>query len=296
MSKKEFLINAVQMIDIDGSKNIPTVLYYTSDDEILIGLTAEEATTDRLNLNFDFKIDLGNYEPKSTKWRRNFITANKKSKSAVHLTADFLYKLVFHVSEWLAKNVIRTATSIVLAEPLAMQSGLVSSNWLSNYRRNLERLLIGKGFKSIDFLPEPFAVFQFYRYGLRHPIVAEQQKYHALVIDFGGGTFDVCIIETTKEGDISKTGRNSKPLAASSEPAGGFYFNRIIAEELFKKYVISKSTKAKMRRGLEIYSQWKRNLQDLSSFAEEYRNFVNNFNETIYRIENPGANTTPMTT
>lgn len=136
----------------------------------------------------------------------------------------------------------------MLAEPLAMQveGGLVPPEWLSNYRRNLERMLGGsEGFANIDFLPEPFAVFQYYRYGVRYPAVAQQTKYRALVIDFGGGTFDICIIETIKEGDISQTGRNSRPLAASSVPVGGFSVNQVIAEELFRKYVQPQNTKIK---------------------------------------------------
>ena len=45
------------------------------------------------------------------------------------------------------------------------------------------------------------------------PLVAQRQKHIALVIDFGGGTFDTSIIETTAAGDISQSGRNSRPLA-----------------------------------------------------------------------------------
>lgn len=170
----------------------------------------------------------------------------------------------------------------MLAEPLAMQveGGLVPPEWLSNYRRNLERMLGGsEGFANIDFLPEPFAVFQYYRYGVRYPAVAQQTKYRALVIDFGGGTFDICIIETTKEGDISQTGRNSRPLAASSVPVGGFSVNQVIAEELFRKYVQPQNTKIK--KGIEVYKKWKQEQQDLSTSADEYRNFVKNFHEAI---------------
>jgi molecular chaperone DnaK (HSP70) len=84
-------------------------------------------------------------------------------------------------------------------------------------------------------LPEPFAVYQYYRYGEKHPLVAERRRHHALVIDFGGGTFDVCVITTTKEGDISQGGRMARPLSASSNPIGcplatanGHSFRRVL--------------------------------------------------------------------
>ena len=44
MEKKEFFINAAEMIDIDGSKNIPTVLHYQKGKLPLIGSAALSAT------------------------------------------------------------------------------------------------------------------------------------------------------------------------------------------------------------------------------------------------------------
>ena len=223
MRKREFLINAVRMVEVDGSSNVPTNLFYPSKGRALIGSAAIAATSRRNQLNEDFKIDLGNIDPSSSSPKRLFRSADGEKRSASALTGDFLHELLLHTRGWLDDNGISKSTNILLAEPLSMQTDLASADWLSKYRRNLERILSGKGFENIEFLPEPFAVFQYYRYGHRHPIVAERTKHHALVIDFGGGTFDVCIIETTKEGDISQSGRNSRPLAASSLriPAAG---------------------------------------------------------------------------
>jgi hypothetical protein len=287
MRKKEFLINAVRMVEVDGSANIPTSLFYSNKGKVLIGSAAIAAAKHRRQINEDFKIDLGNIDPKSPSQKRLFPTADGERRSAGALTGDFLHELIQHTKGWIADNGVSKSNSILLAEPLAMQTDLASSEWLSNYRRNLERILKGKGFENIDFLPEPFAVFQYYRYGHRHPIVAERTKHHALVIDFGGGTFDVCIIETTKEGDISQSGRNSRPLAASSEPIGGFYINRMIAEELFRKYIIQKADTAKFKKGLELYTKWRKNEADLSTVSKEYSSFVENFDTSIYAIENP---------
>jgi hypothetical protein len=292
MRKKEFLINAVRMVEVEGSPNVPTSLHYTGKGRLLIGSAAIAAAERRNQINEDFKIDLGNIEPGSAP-KRMFKTSDGEKRSAAALTGDYLHEILNCTKEWLADNGISKSASILLAEPLSMQTELASSDWLSNYRRNLERILRGKrllhpdGFKDIEFLPEPFAVFQYYRYGHRHPIVAERTKHHALVLDFGGGTFDVCIIETTKEGDISQSGRNSRPLAASSAPIGGFFINRVVAEELFRKYVIPKHENAKFRKGLEVYNGWRKNVVDLGTVSDEYRNFVENFHCSIYAIENP---------
>jgi molecular chaperone DnaK (HSP70) len=150
-----------------------------------------------------------------------------------------------------------------------MQEDLVSEGWLANYRTNVRRILQGKGFDNVDFLPEPFAVYQYYRYGEKHPLVAERRKHHALVIDFGGGTFDVCVITTTKEGDISQGGRMARPLSASSNSIGGFSVNRLIAEELIRKVLASRNVTAKVNKGLELYRRWRKEGMDLTSLSTE---------------------------
>jgi molecular chaperone DnaK (HSP70) len=286
MRKKEFLINAVRMVEVEGSANVPTVLFYAGKGKPLIGLSAIAEASSRHKINEDFKIDLGNIDPTSSVSRQSFATADGEKRSAAALTDDFLHELLGNTRKWLEDNGISKTPSILLAEPVSMQTKLASPEWLSNYRRNLERILSGKGFENIGFLPEPFAVFQYYRHGYKHPIVAERTKQHVLVIDFGGGTFDVSIVETTKEGDISQSGRNSRPLAADSEPVGGFFINQMVAEELFRK-IIQKTDKAKFGKGLELYRKWRKNQADLNTSSEEYRNFVENFHTSIYAVENP---------
>ncbi len=284
--EKEFFIHAVQMVEMEGNPNIPTVLLYRSGNEVLIGSAAIEEAGSRDELNEDFKVDLGEIDPESAKPRRLFITALGTPKSAASLTSDFLHKVLKHTREWIANTGVTKTTSILLAEPLTLQDEHVSPDWLSNYRNNLRRILLGKGFSTIDFLPEPFAVFQYYRYGARHPIIAQRAKHNALVIDFGGGTCDVCIIETTKEGDISQSGRNSKPLGAASKPIGGFFINRIIAEELLSS-LLGQHQNARLKKGLEAYMAWRKGRLELSTFADEYRNFIRNFHLSTFRVENP---------
>jgi hypothetical protein len=284
--EKEFFIHAVQMVEVEGSANIRTVLLYRPGNKVLIGSAAIEEADSPDQLNEDFKVDLGEIDPESKAPRTPFFTALGTPKSAAGLTADFLHEVIKHTRTWMTGRGLATAASILLAEPLALQDELVSAEWLSNYRSNLRRILIGKGFSSIDFLPEPFAVFQYYRYGARHPVIAQRAKHIALVIDFGGGTCDMCIIETTKEGDIREGGRNSKPLAAASKPIGGFFINRTIARDLFAA-ILGQSQSGRLGKGLDAYMVWRKGHQDLATYAPEYRNFIRNFHVGTFRVENP---------
>src|ERR1017187_9066733 len=260
MAEKGLLINAIGLVDIQGSTNIPTVLYYKKEGPPAIGSEALAHKRTRRELNEDFKIDLGNQKAGSTAAKRLFSTAAGGKKSAAELTGDFVHELLGHVTAWMTNRDLKKAPSIMVAEPLSMlaesssektrtdvedgdskQGELVDRDWLQNYRRNLKIILLGKGFNEdrIKFLPEPFAVFQYYRHAKKHPLVADKRQHNALVIDFGGGTFDACIIETTKEGeiDINDARRLSKPRSAASTPVGGFFINRIIAEHLLEKYL-----------------------------------------------------------
>jgi molecular chaperone DnaK (HSP70) len=235
---KGFLVTALKMFELEGSNNVPTVLYYPPNGQPVIGDSAVSAAERRHELlNEDFKVDLGYVNPTSRALREKFVTASGSRKSAVGLTADFLHALLLKVEIWLQRNAVNDKVTLLLAEPLSLGTELASADWLSNYRNNLRRIISGRpSIADIDFLPEPFAVFQYYRHGLRHPLITERAKYNALVMDFGGGTFDVCLIETTREGDEKEGGRNSKPLAASSTAIGGYYVNRTIAETLFRNY------------------------------------------------------------
>jgi molecular chaperone DnaK (HSP70) len=71
------------------------------------------------------------------------------------------------------------------------------------------------GYGNTQFFPEPFAVFQYYRH-VEGLIPQSSQPQAVLVVDFGGGTMDSCIIETTSEGNLSRGGTTSLPLGIQS--------------------------------------------------------------------------------
>ena len=175
----------------------------------------------------------------------------------------------------------------MVAEPIAMGSTEdLKETWLTNYRAHLKRILQNH-FSEVDFLPEPFAVFQYYRYGVRHPLVAGKRKHIALVLDFGGGTFDVSIIETTVEGDVSMGGRNSRPLAASSRPIGGFYINRTVAESLLFQNLDKKADRARAKIALRSYDEHKNaDANEISKLSDDLRHFIRHFRVLVGDVEN----------
>ena len=280
--EKELFISSVELLDFDGANHIPTIIYYDSSKQPSIGYDAQIKANNISDINMNFKVDLGNESPDNVT-RKTFTVANIGNISAHKLTSDFIRELL-HKAEQNSAGYSLTNSTILIAEPLSMESGLVTREWLSNYRRSLRKILAGKKYNSVDFMPEPFAVFQYYRYGLRHPLVSSRKKMYVLVLDCGGGTSDSCVIETTHEGDIKMKGSNSKPLAACSRPVGGFFINRLIADHLLLK-AYDKRDRKKLRTFLKSYTDWKSSRIDVDNLNRETRSFLKEYQQFIAKME-----------
>ena len=90
-------------------------------------------------------------------------------RSFLGMTKDFLNAICDSVDKNIQIEGLESPTKILIAEPLSLDNteSAADSVGLTNYRSGVRAALETK-FESIDFLPEPFAVFQFYRYGFRH--------------------------------------------------------------------------------------------------------------------------------
>ncbi|HPL68374.1 MAG TPA: hypothetical protein PLG94_17695 [Smithellaceae bacterium] len=283
-TKKELFINSIELVELEGRTNVPTVIYY-GNGKCHIGYDAFDASSSPDQINENFKLELGAHDV-SVINRRQFEIATGETRSAHALTKDFVEEAIKHVFARTEARLLRRAERVLVAEPIAMgETETTRSSWLTNYRAHLRRILESK-FGEVDFLPEPFAVFQYYRYGIRHPLVAGQARHVALVLDFGGGTFDVSVIETTTQGDISAGGRNSRPLAAASIPVGGFFINRIIAETLLFEVLGKNADKGEIQKALRSYDDYRNaSSDDLSSIRADFRNFIRNFKTTVHEVE-----------
>ena len=225
-------VTSIRPREIHGETSVATAVAYQDGSNPSIGNDALARQNDQI-VNTEFKINLGDIIPGALGRRQQFETETGE-KSAYEISQDFISVLLSEVEQHSIDGSAHSpSTKIMVAEPLSFQVEGRSNQWLPNYRGNLRRIL--SRFDEIDFLPEPFAVYQYYRYGLRVPHLLDRSKQIALILDFGGGTFDACIIESTKDGDVSIRGKHSKPMAAKSVPVGGFYVNRRVALYLVKR-------------------------------------------------------------
>jgi hypothetical protein len=283
-TKKELFINSVKLVQVSQQTNIPTALFYEKES-YSFGYEALEKASSADLLNENFKVELGK-EDISNINRRQFQTGSGQTRSAHALCNDFVRSAVADVDRWVNARGLERASRVLVAEPIAL-SGVqdVKENWLANYRAHLKRIL-DNHFDEVDFLPEPFAVFQYYRYGLRHQLVAQRTKHVALVLDFGGGTFDVSVIETTALGDVSMSGRNSKPLAASSTAVGGFFINRLLAEWLIFKALDKNVDKSRLQQSFKLYDEHRNaGVDKISSLNDDHRHFIGHLKRLVVEVE-----------
>ena len=254
-------------------------------ESVLIGHDAAVGRGQIKKVFENFKVELGKTS-KTVAQRQRIAVSDQHSRSVIGMAKDFMDGLVNEFAECIHRYGHPMPKKALVAEPISLEEeGVVSGEWLSNYRSALRTALHGR-FEEVDFLPEPFAVFQYYRYGLRHPLLSGLQKYVALVLDFGGGTFDVSVIETTMEGDISLSGKHSRPLSAKSLPVGGFFINRVIAEELLFSVLGEKQPKQMARSILRKVSSFEGlSDEEFTRFGEAESAFIDNFRDLLTNVE-----------
>ena len=276
--KKELFINALQMVEVDESQNIPTAVLFDSMGAH-IGHQALERAADATELNENFKLNLGETARERLEPPR-FDTGDGKQRSAHEITKTFFEGVLKNLKPWISSRGLQSADRILVAEPLALDRGSEDgAEWLKNYRAKVKAIL-KPHFEEVDFLPEPFAVFQYYRYGIRHPLLTSKTRHAALVVDFGGGTFDVSVVDTTASGDVSGSGRNSRPLAAASIAVGGAYINMSIAKDLLSKNLDKGIDRNRISRAWDIYREGAH--QDLRA---DLLQFVRNMRNLISQVE-----------
>ncbi len=281
--EKSFFIEAVELTDIDGNRHVPTAICY-DDNQVFFGRSAIKKLTENKIVNTNFKVALGEYRTKSGKHENRFFeAADGSEKSAFELTKGFFDFILDSIEgQDLGTKYQKKGLKIIVAEPLSFQIPGSNESWVKNYRENIRRIL--HGYNSVEFLPEPFAVYQYYRYGLKIPHLKDDVKHIVLIIDFGGGTFDASIIESTKSGDVSLSGKHSKPLAASSEPFGGFFINEKIGEYLIRRD-LDNGPKKKAWQNFKTYRRVLKGELEIDALNMEKRSFVRNLKKLIQNIE-----------
>lgn len=193
----------------NSEKMVPTIVFF-DENNVPIGWGAEirnnrlflEYPKGRIDCNFKQKLEPDNPE---------------SSRSCEF----FLEKLYKRIKSAVNEPLTNANYATVIAHP---------AGWPSDRIDLLVDLCRRAGFPDVRPIEEPIAAM----HNLRMQNTSTQELYgdhgeNFMIIDFGGGTLDICVVKT----DIR--GRNPIPLATSGKTdLGGAEFNDLI-EMLFKK-------------------------------------------------------------
>ena len=278
--EKSLWVNSVSPEEIDGETYIPTEICYLGNNNILTGKQAYKASLDGKQVNMNFKLNLGKIKPGgSIDTREKHKCEDGKDRGTYEICKDYFESVLSNIEDKIPRveeGLPKLSAKIIVAEPLAFQIEKLGNAWISNYRENIRRIL--SNYEEVAFLPEPFAVYQHYRYGIKINSLQEKKKQIALIVDFGGGTFDACVIESTESGDVSRSGKHSKPLAADSVPVGGFYINRCLAHYLLKRDLEHNSDKQAADKALKQIQRIENpnDSLELEVLSDRSKSYINN--------------------
>lgn len=157
---------------------MPTSMYVSDNGDILFGDDADdEGIHDSPNHIRRFKMLLG----KTTETQ-----LGRKAAKPTDLAAEFLS----HLRNRLESEVChRPVEQVVLTVPAMFGPA---------QRRDLEKAATRAGFQRVQLLPEPVAAG--IAYCEHHTDLSQTLRF--LVVDWGGGTFDVALVERCEEGDL----------------------------------------------------------------------------------------------
>jgi molecular chaperone DnaK len=180
-----------------GTFEMPTSMYLTEDGELLFGDDAEdEGISDLSNLVRGFKMRLGT--PGAARAGRKYATARQ-------LSAEFLANVRLKIeTEVLHQSVDRAVITVPAIFGPAQ-------------RNDLEKAMKQAGFTTVELLPEPVAAG--IAYCDQHADLSRQLRF--IVVDWGGGTFDVAEIERNRGCELNIVGGN----VAGLDTIGGEVFD-----------------------------------------------------------------------
>jgi molecular chaperone DnaK (HSP70) len=198
-----------EIININGTKTMPSVISVLKNGEILVGNQAKsrsliepESTVSSIKRHM------------ATDWKKEFEEIPGKVFTPVEVSAEILSKLIDGILQNETVDLGGTPRYAVICVPANFNDAQKKATQMAGELANLEILTL---------LEEPIAAA--YAYAIEKELIQT-----VLVYDLGGGTFDVSILEVDSTGDANK---QFKVLAKEGiQKLGGDDFDQTIMERV----------------------------------------------------------------
>lgn len=110
------------------------------------------------------------------------------------------------------------------------------------------------GLGAVTFFREPDATFEYFRL-LHRKVPAQGKSLNFLVLDFGGGTCNVSVVSTTRQGDLWQR-YIAAPVAAEAPSAGGLYIDQELLTQALVAAGIKHHTASRNTEERKAYEAW----------------------------------------
>lgn len=225
MSIEELIPLTKQRIPTIVGYNLSTNTYTIGDEARLTGLNGKTTV-------FNFKPAFGGgdsaFSSKNPYWFHYPLDESARPSGKAYVETFTAKQAAHRFLKTLFENV-EMPEKIIVGEP-----AIRDETWKENFRRHMREVFSELNLVQLEFFPEPFAVFQYYRHVAKVFPVANQAEV-VLIIDIGGGTFNSCIIRTTEQGMLARGGATSVPLGLQAEMCGGSHIDKALLTKIIDK-------------------------------------------------------------
>jgi molecular chaperone DnaK (HSP70) len=268
-----------EIININGTKTMPSVMSVLKDGEILVGsqaksrsIIAPESTVSSIKRHI------------ATDWTKEFEEIPGKVFTPVEVSAEILLKLIDGILQNETIDLGGTPKYAVICVPANFNDAQKKATQMAAELANLELLTL---------LEEPIAAAYAYA-------IEKDRVQTVLVYDLGGGTFDVSILEVDSSGSANK---QFKVLAKEGiQELGGDDFDQTIMERVAGEFakasnidifdqdkdqgISSKKIREAQQKLLEAVVAAKHELSEATKTSIDIPNFIQDETGQPHHIDN----------
>ena len=212
-------------------EGVPSVVAIPKDSKqpIVYGKEAVKVDSNEYDTLYNWKLLLGyTVAELEDEASRNSALAKCLEVTKIEDVAAEFFRSSLSIAVTDAANINPRELQLIVGIPPTTSAE--GKRWRENYKRRIGNALKTVGHQKPKFWPEPFAVFQYLKnLGEIRDVGAHQ---NVLIVDVGGGTTNVCLIQTTKHGRLARGGANYVPQGVRSISVGGSTLDTRIAESL----------------------------------------------------------------
>ena len=206
-------------IGSNKEEEIPSCVALSRESSVLLfGNEAINADPDDYDLLIDWKVLVGKTQAEIAERATSDEDLHRVLGRQKNGIQSILNSYIKHICDRLnTASLFEESPEIIVGIPVT--ADYEKKKWRDRYKLHISNAFKAAGYKKPHFFPEPFAVFQHH---WNNGSIKDTGDYqNVFIVDVGGGTTNVCLIQTTRHGILARGGGNKVPHGVRSLLTGG---------------------------------------------------------------------------